>query len=80
MSEAAWTPSEKKRDLVFTLTMIFSGIYLLWRMFFTIPWAVGFFQGAVGLLLVLAELTITMGMFELMASKMKGRENPLSLS
>ena len=79
MSEAAWTPSEKKRDLVFTLTMIFSGIYLLWRMFFTIPWAVGFFQGAVGLLLVLAELTTTMGMFELMASKMKGRENPVAL-
>ena len=79
MSEAAWTPSEKKRDLVFTLTMIFSGIYLLWRMFFTIPWAVGFFQGAMGLLLVLAELTTTMGMFELMASKMKGQENPVAL-
>lgn len=69
----------KKRDLVFILTMIFSGIYLMWRVFFTIPWAAGTVQVCAGILLVLAELTTTLGMCELMVSKMKGRESAIAL-
>lgn len=67
-----------KRNLIFILTMVFSGIYLLWRLFFTIPWTAGFLQGAMGLVLALAELTTTMGMCELMVSKMKGQKRTVT--
>ena len=79
MSETVWEQSERKRNRIFILAMVFSGIYLFWRLFFTIPWAAGFAQAAMGLLLVLAELVTTMGMCELMASKMKGGDMVIAL-
>lgn len=70
---------EKKRNLVFVLTMIFSGIYLLWRMFFTIPREAGLLQACAGILLILAETVTTLGMCELMAGKMKRKESFIPL-
>lgn len=70
---------EKKRNISFIFTLIFSGIYLFWRTFFTIPWSRGFLQAAAGILLLAAEMVTTLGMFELMISKMKGKEKRLEL-
>ncbi len=62
---------EKKRDLVLKLTMVFSSIYLLWRLFFTLPVHEGPVQLALGILLFLAEAITTLGTFELYLSKMR---------
>lgn len=65
----------RKRNSVFILTIIFSAVYLLWRIFFTLPWSEGILNAAAGILLVLAEITTTLGMFELMISRMKSRKS-----
>ena len=56
------------------LAICFSSIYLIWRVFGTIPWTDGAFQAAAGILLVLAEIITTLGMFELMISRMKAKK------
>ena len=61
----------KKRDRWFILTIITSSVYLFWRVFFTIPWNAGILQAAGGIILVLAETVTTLGMMELMVSRMK---------
>lgn len=63
--------TEKKRNIWFILTIITSSVYLIWRIFFTIPWSEGIFQAAAGIVLVLAEAVTTLGMMELMVSRMK---------
>ena len=70
---------EKKRNIWFVLTIITSSVYLLWRIFFTIPWNGGVIQAAAGIILILAETVTTLGMAELMVSRMKnkGCEIPL---
>lgn len=70
---------ERKRNIWFLLTIFLSTVYLLWRVFFTIPWAAGFLQAAAGIVLVAAECVTTLGMFELMVSRMKGRRRTLEL-
>lgn len=70
---------EKKRNISFIFTLLFSGIYLFWRTFFTIPWSKGFWQAAVGILLLSAEIITTLGMFELMISRMKGESKKLEM-
>ena len=69
----------KKRNRWFILTIITSSVYLFWRIFFTIPWNAGILQAAGGIILVLAETVTTLGMTELMVSRMKysGCEIPL---
>lgn len=62
---------EKKRNLVFVLTILFSTIYLLWRIFFTLPWSAGTLQMAAGIVLVMAETSTTLGLFELLISRMR---------
>ena len=62
--------SEKKRNIWFLMTIFFSVVYLLWRIFFTLPWSAGFLQAAAGLALVLAETVTFLGMAELMAGRM----------
>ena len=57
---------EKKRNIWFVLTIITSSVYLLWRIFFTIPWNGGVIQAAAGIILILAETVTTLGMAELM--------------
>lgn len=66
--------NEQKRNGWFILAIISSAVYLIWRIFFTIPWRAGFLQTAAGILLVLAETVTTLGMMELMLSRMKSRE------
>lgn len=63
--------AERKRNLIFVLTMVFSSVYLIWRIFFTIPWSAGFWQAAAGVVLAGAETTTMLGMFELMISRMR---------
>lgn len=70
---------ERKRNVIFVLSILSSCIYLAWRMFFTIPWSAGILQAVMGVLLVVAEVTTTLGMCELMISKMKGGESFISL-
>ena len=65
---------DKKRNRIFVLAICFSSIYLIWRVFGTIPWTDGVFQAAAGILLVLAEIITTLGMFELMISRMKAKK------
>lgn len=65
--------AEKKRNRIFVLTICFSSIYLTWRVFGTIPWSDGVFQAAAGILLALAEIVTTLGMFELMISRIKAK-------
>lgn len=66
-----------KRNFIFLFTIIFSSIYLIWRIFFTIPMDGGFWQTAAGMLLVGAETTTMLGMFELMISKMRSGKKVL---
>lgn len=70
---------EKKRNIVFFLTFFFSGIYLLWRVFFTLPFSAGTGQVAFGILLVTAEVITTLTSFELMVNKMKSKKTELEL-
>ena len=69
--------AERKRDLIFCLTILFSSIYLIWRIFFTIPWQSGFWQAAAGILLAAAETATMLGMFELMISRMRSGKSEL---
>ena len=69
--------AERKRNLIFCLTILFSSIYLIWRIFFTIPWQSGFWQAAAGILLAAAETATMLGMFELMISRMRSGKSEL---
>lgn len=71
--------SEKKRNIWFLMTIFFSMVYLLWRIFFTLPWSAGFLQAAAGLALVLAETVTFLGMAELMAGRMKSSRYEIHL-
>lgn len=68
---------EQKRNLIFGLTILFSSIYLIWRIFGTIPWSAGFWQAAAGVVLAAAETTTMLGMFELMFSRMRSGKTEL---
>ena len=46
---------ETKRNLLLILTMVFSVIYLIWRLFFTLPISAGGIQLVCGILLFWAE-------------------------
>lgn len=70
---------EQKRKLWFSLTMVFSSGYLIWRFCCTLPWGLGFWQAAAGLLLALAELVTTLGLFELMINRLRGARRTLTM-
>ena len=61
---------ETKRNIILILTMVFSVIYLFWRLFFTLPVSAGCLQLFFGLLLFAAEAVTILGTFELYCSKM----------
>lgn len=44
---------ETKRNILLILTMVFSVIYLIWRLFFTLPISAGGIQLVCGILLFL---------------------------
>ena len=62
---------ETKRNLLLILTMVFSVIYLIWRLFFTLPISAGGIQLVCGILLFWAEAVTILGTFELYWSKMR---------
>lgn len=62
---------ERKRNRWFASYIFSSSVYLIWRIFFTIPWSAGSFQAAAGIVLVLAETVTTLGVAELMIGRMK---------
>ena len=65
---------DKKRNLIFILTICSTSVYLIWRVFGTIPWTDGVFQAAAGILLAAAEMVTALGMFELMISRMRAKK------
>ena len=60
---------ETKRNILLILTMVFSVIYLIWRLFFTLPISAGGIQLVCGILLFWAEAVTILGTFELYWSK-----------
>ena len=70
---------ERKRNISFVLTIILSSVYLIWRIFFTIPWSAGILQAAAGIALAAAETVTTAGMIELMVSRMKSADHEIPL-
>ena len=65
---------DKKRNLIFILTICSTSVYLIWRVFGTIPWTDGAFQATAGILLAAAEMVTALGMFELMISRMRAKK------
>ena len=70
---------ERKRNRWFTASILSSSVYLIWRIFFTIPWSEGILQAAAGIALVLAETVTTLGMAELMIGRMKSSAHEIPL-
>lgn len=70
---------EKKRNRWFIATIVFLSVYLIWRIFFTLPWREGILQTAAGIALAAAETVTSLGMMGLMVNRMKssGHEIPL---
>ena len=69
--EGSVMQDERKRNRWFASYIFSSSVYLIWRIFFTIPWSAGSFQAAAGIVLVLAETVTTLGVAELMIVRMK---------
>lgn len=67
----------RKRNLFFLITVILMSIYLLWRIFFTLPAGVGIPQLLFGILLVTAEMITAMTTFELYYRKIKSEQTAL---
>ena len=63
--------NDKKRNRIFLAAIISSGVYLFWRIFFTLPWQEGVASVAAGCVLVLAETVTLSGTAELMISRMR---------
>ena len=63
--------NDKKRNRIFLAAIISSGVYLFWRIFFTLPWQEGVVSVAAGCALVLAETVTLSGPAELMISRMR---------
>lgn len=62
---------EKKRNMVFVITIILMTIYLVWRMLFTLPLEEGVLNVIFGVLLILAETITVFTTFELFFQKMR---------
>jgi cellulose synthase (UDP-forming) len=62
---------EKKRNIIFIITMALMTIYLGWRMIFTLPLHEGILSLIFGILLVAAETVMVFTSFELFYQKMQ---------
>lgn len=71
--------NEKRQHILFVVTMILMSIYLLWRIFFTLPWDQGFLNMVFAILLIAAELITVLTTFELFFQKMQKRRTQLEL-
>lgn len=68
---------ETKRNIILMATILFSSIYLLWRLFFTLPFGAGVLQLLAGIWLLAAEIMTNLGTFELYWSKMKNAKSEI---
>lgn len=69
--------NEKRQNILFIVTIILMSIYLLWRMFFTLPWNEGFLNIVFGILLFVAETVTVLTTFELFFQKMQKERTQL---
>lgn len=70
---------ENKRNRWFIVTIISLSVYLIWRIFFTLPWREGILQTVAGIALVAAETVTSLGMIELMVNRMKSSDYEIPL-
>lgn len=70
---------ENKRNRWFIVTIVFLSVYLIWRIFFTLPWREGILQTVAGIALVAAETVTSLGMIELMVNRMKSSDYEIPL-
>ncbi len=68
---------EKKRNLIFNITMILMTIYLSWRVIFTLPFDQGILNLVFGIMLVSAETVTVFTTFELFYQKMRMKKSLL---
>ena len=54
------------KNSIFCITIILGIIYLIWRVFFTIPLSNGLFSAIFGIILVYSEIITALGTFDLM--------------
>ncbi|TLQ09432.1 glycosyltransferase [Marinilactibacillus psychrotolerans] len=73
--------SKQNQKFLFLITFLFMTIYLLWRLFFTLPFQEGLFALIMGVLLLASEMSAAFGTFELFWRKNKESEieKPLPL-
>lgn len=69
---------ETKRNIIFIATFVFGSVYLIWRIFFTLPVHDGIGSLVAGFLLILAELVTTLGTFELYYSRMTMKDKEIT--
>lgn len=69
--------NEKRQNVFFIITMILMTIYLIWRMFFTLPWGEGVLNVIFGILLIMAEAVTVGTTFELFFQKMQKKRAQL---
>jgi cellulose synthase (UDP-forming) len=62
---------ERKRNIIFFITIILMSIYLGWRILFTLPFEEGVLNVIFGVLLILAETITVFTTFELFFQKMR---------
>ncbi len=68
-----------KKTIFFIVTSILMTIYLLWRVFFTLPFQEGILQVIFGILLIVAETITVFTTFELYYRKIKSDNYQLDL-
>lgn len=68
-----YVQTEKRHRIFFISTMILMTIYLLWRLFFTLPWDQGILNIIFGFLLLMAEMVTVLTTFELFIQKMRNK-------
>lgn len=71
--------NKKLVKAIFIITAILMSIYLLWRLFFTLPLRDGLFPLAMGILLLGSEIVAALGTFELFWRKSKESNSKLEL-
>ncbi|WP_312813042.1 glycosyltransferase [Sedimentibacter sp.] len=69
--------NEKQRNVFLILTMILMTVYLLWRIFFTLPFGQGVLNMIFGILLIVAETVTVLTTFELFVQKIKKKRGYL---
>ena len=66
-----------KRNIIFILSILFSSLYLIWRLFWTLPLDQSIGEIIFAIILLLSEIITTFTSFELIIQKMKNRTKVL---